>query len=254
MPTEPEAFHIYLDDSSKAETYFGVGAVFTRRDAAQEIKAFIDQAVANHRQRHDKEIHWSELKGHLLPLYTEVGTRLLRFTQGRPKMRYRALIMESRLLDRDLHPSANFEETIAKFTFTLLREFAKEHGPFVDYHVFIDSPNGLETDADKIRYSLNNECTYQLGFKRQPFKTAKFVLSHKVRGIQAADLITGAIAYETNRNHLRENPSKHKQKLWTEMLATSNLRTFAKPTKIFPKQFQIWHFDFATSRRTYFST
>lgn len=80
-----------------------------------------------------------------------------------------------------------------------------------------------------------------------------FVLSHLVRGVQAADLITGAIAYETNRQHVRQSPSKHKQQLWADMLAASKVTSFAKPTKFFPKQFQIWHFDFDKRGRTRFS-
>lgn len=124
------AFHIYVDETSKSETYFGVGAVFARRDAAKEIKEFIDAAVGRHNQRPDKEIHWTELKGHLLPLYAEVGTQLIKFTQRppQPKMRYKALVMESRKVDRKLDPSANPEDILAKFMFTLLREFAKDMG------------------------------------------------------------------------------------------------------------------------------
>jgi hypothetical protein len=252
---ERQSFHIYVDDSSKAEAYFGVGAVFCRRDAAQELKRFIDDAVVRHRQRPEKEIHWSELKGHLLPLYSEVGTKLIAWAgPRRPKIRYRALIMESRLVDRKLDPNANGEDLMAKFMFTLLRDFARQFGEHVDYHVFIDSPTGDETGAAKLFYSLNNECAHQLGFKRQPFQTVKFVLSHKVRGIQAADLITGAIAYETNRLHVREVRSKHKQQLWSDMLAASALGTFAKPTRYYPQQFQIWHFDVAKSKSTRFGT
>jgi hypothetical protein len=248
------AFHIYVDETSKAETYFGVGAVFCRRDVAQELKGLIDDAAVRHRQRADKEIHWTELKGHLLPLYTEIGTQLIGWARPpRPRMRYRALIMESRLVDRKLDPTANVEDVMAKFMFTLLREVAKKFGEHVNYHVFIDSPTGEEKQADTLYYSLNNECAYQLGFKRKPFQTVKFVLSYKVRGVQAADLITGAIAYETNRQHVRDRPSKHKQQLWSDMLAASTLDTFAKPTKHFPEQFQIWHFDFAKSKRTRFS-
>jgi hypothetical protein len=59
-----------------------------------------------------------------------------------------------------------------------------------------------ERQADTLFYSLNNECTHDLGFTRKPFKTVKFVLSENSRGVQAADLMTGAIAYETNRRHL----------------------------------------------------
>ena len=253
----PQPFHIYVDDSSKAETYFGAGAVFCSPDAARDLKAFIDGAIARHKQRPDKEIHWTDLKGHLLPLYREVGTTLMRCANTgpvKPKISYRALIMQSSQVDRSRDPTANREDVMAKFIFTLLREFAKKHGETVDYHVFVDSPTGKEQQADTLLYSLNNECAYQLGFKRKPFQTVRFVLSHKVRCVQAADLITGAIAYETNRHHIRDNASKHKKALWVDMLTASPVKTFARPTRMFPRQFQIWHFDFTASKRTQFPT
>jgi hypothetical protein len=91
---ERQAFHIYVDETSKAETYFGVGAVFCRRDAAEELKGFIDDAVVRDGQKPEKEIHWNEVRGHLLPLYSEVGTQLIGWTKPpKPKISYHALMM-----------------------------------------------------------------------------------------------------------------------------------------------------------------
>lgn len=95
MNAKADTFHIYVDETSKSAAHFGVGAIFCRRDAAEQISTFMSEAVASSGQRLDKEIHWTELKKHLLPLYLEVGTTLVSYTQrqrGNAKMRYRALI------------------------------------------------------------------------------------------------------------------------------------------------------------------
>ncbi|MBY0560262.1 hypothetical protein [Hyphomicrobium sp.] len=84
-------FHIYIDETSKSSTFMGAGALFSRKDSAREISDMMSAAVVSHGQRADKEIHWTELKNHLLPLYQEVGVKLIRYTQVKPyKMRYHA--------------------------------------------------------------------------------------------------------------------------------------------------------------------
>lgn len=127
MATDASSFHIYVDETSKSSDYFGVGAIFCRRDAAEEIAGYMSRAVLAHKQRADKEFHWTELKGHLLPLYTEVGCKLICFAQKpKPKMRYRALMVESRRIDRTIDEDANREDILAKFIFTLVYFFVKE--------------------------------------------------------------------------------------------------------------------------------
>ena len=168
-------------------------------------------------------------------------------------MRYRALMIESRHIDRSLDKGATREDIIAKFIFTLLFQFVVDFGPNLIYHVFIDSPDGTERPSDKIKFSLNNKCKSQLGYT-DPFKTVNFVLSHKSRLIQASDLLTGVVAYETNALHLARDASRHRLTLWSDMLASSRLPSFAEPTKRIPKQFQIRHFDFEKSRLTRFKT
>ena len=253
MDDDANTFHIYVDETSKSSAYFGVGAIFCRRDAAEEIAAFISGAVKSHKQRPDKEIYWSELKGHLLPLYSEVGCALISFAQKpKPKMRYRALMVESRRVDRTVDTKANREDILAKFIFTLVYGFAREFGANIGYHVFIDSPGGEEARSVAIECMLNNRCKSQLGFDNKPFKTVKFVRSERSRVIQATDLVTGAIAYETNGLHRVAGAAKYRYHLWADMLAASKLQSFAAPTKFWPKLFQIQHFDFDKSKFTHF--
>lgn len=208
----------------------------------------MSEAALAYQQRADKEFHWTELKAHLLPLYTEVGCKLIGFARKpKPKMRYRALMVESRHIDRKIDKDANREDMLAKFIFTLVYFFVKEFGENLDYCVFIDSPDGEECSSVALQCMLNNRCSSELGFENRPFKQVTYVRSENSRLIQAVDLLTGAVAYETNGLHRATNASKHRQRLWANMLAASTLSSFATPTKFWPKEFQIQHFDFGKS-------
>lgn len=61
-------------------------------------------------------------------------------------------------------------------------------------------------------------------------------------------MITGAIAYETNKKHLLPDASQHRVALLHHVVACTALPTLAKPTPRWPFGFQIAHFDFAKSK------
>jgi hypothetical protein len=154
-----KTFHIYVDETSKSATFMGVGALFTRKDSGQEIAQMVQDAVPAHGQRADKEIHWSELTNHLLPLYSGVGVDLVNCTQVKPyRMRYHIMIIERSKLDRSISAGLNREQVLERFIFTLIFQFASNFGPQNIYHVFIDSPDGEERADPALRAMLNNRC------------------------------------------------------------------------------------------------
>ena len=83
--------------------------------------------------------------------------------------------------------------------------------------------------------------------RTNPFHTVKYVQSENSRLIQAVDLLSGAVAYETNSLHRAAKPAKHRLDLWSSILQASNLTTFAQPTTDRMNRFQILHFDFEKS-------
>jgi hypothetical protein len=151
---QKRAFHLYVDESSKSATYYGVGAIFCRSDSAPQIASAMSAAIALHKQRPDKEIHWTELKGHLLPLYRDVALKLIGYAQPNGRMRYRALMIESAKVSRAVDRDANREDILAKFIFTVVYQFAREFGPNLDYHVFVDSPSTDSGQAPSARKRL----------------------------------------------------------------------------------------------------
>lgn len=255
MSKKRQVFHIYVDESSKNDTYFAVGAILCENKSAAAIASEINQLVASHQQRPDKEIHWKEFKNSslLVPLYCTVGTTLISFTQNKPRrMRFRSIIVERQHIIRDRDNGETMEDVIAKFIFTLVFNMAEQVGGSVDYFVYIDSPDGDERSDIRTRSSLNNRYKTKFNAPDGPFKSVKFVRSEASRLIQATDLMTGVIAYEMNGRHLAPGAALHKRKVFADMLAQSKLTTFTVPTKHYPPQFQIQHFDFTKSQFTRF--
>lgn len=244
-------FHVYVDESSQTGHQFMViGAVFCSKDAAPQIAATMEECLSRHGQRASKEFHWNELTSHTLQMYKDVLSALICFTIMRRKMRYRALVIEMAKVDRTLDGSRSRETVLAKFIFTLVFGFARSFGPNIKYHVWIDkradSLEDLEMDQRTL-HSLNNEAKSKFGWEQGPFASVKFVDSKKSRLIQAADMITGAVAYETNQKHKASNASKHRTALLQHVIACSTLKTLARQSPRWPFGFQIRHFDFSKS-------
>ena len=252
---ENNVFDIYVDETSKNSAFMGVGAIFARKDSARSIARMIDDCVEAAGSRPDRELHWTKLKNHHLPLYRDVGVKLMGCTQLQPaRMRFNALIVESSKVDRAISSGANRETILSKFMFGLIFQAATNFGVFNNYRVFIDSPHGREENDDALRAMLNNRAYSRTTTRTNPFKVVRYVRSENSRLIQSVDLLIGAVAYETNGLHLVENPAKHRLALWQAMLDASGYKTFSQPTRSRMNRFQIMHFDFEKSkaRRTAF--
>ena len=99
-------------------------------------------------------------------------------------------------------------------------------------------------------HSLNNKFRAAFNCDEGPFRSVEYVRSDKHRVIQGTDLLTAVVAYEMNGRHLVPHAAAHKKAVFEAMLAKSRLSTFTEPTKRFPPQFQIRHFDFSKSKVT----
>lgn len=242
-----QVFNIYVDETSKNDVYFGVGAILCEDKAADEITGVLDGLAIDH-EADNKEFHWKEFKNsnRLISLYSKAGTTLIGFSQGPRKMRYRALLVERAPVYINRQGGETFEDVIAKFIFTLVFQIAKQIGGSIDYHVFIDSPDG-DTRSDIATLSALNNRYRSTYHSEGPFKSVQYVRSENSRMIQATDLLTAVIAYEMNGRHLVEGAAIHKKTVFAALLEKSRLRTFTMPTGYWPPQFQIQHFDFNKS-------
>ncbi len=251
--TKRQIFNIYVDETSKNDTYFGVGAILCEDKAATFLEGWMHERIAANKQPFEKEIHWKDFKksNDLVNLYTEVGTSLIGFAINAPRrLSYRSILAESRRIQRDKRAGETLDDVIAKFVFTLVFEAAVRVGSTVDYHVYIDTVDGDERSNVATLCALNNKYKSKFRLEEGPFKSVEYVRSETNRLIQATDLLTGVIAYEMNGRHLVPGAALHKKQVFEAMLAKSRFRTFTEPTKHYPPQFQIRHFDFARSTFT----
>lgn len=243
--SDSDVIHVFLDESSQTgHAHMVVGALFCRKVAAREIAAAMDRCLLNHSQKPTKEFHWNELTKHTSQLYKDVLSMLIGFTVTQRKMRYRALVVEMAKVDWSLEKRRSREALLAKFIFTLVFGFARSFGPNIRYVVWIDkradSLDDLEMDKRTL-YALNNEAKSKFGWEDGPFASVRFVDSKKSRLIQAVDMITGAVAYETNQKHRAPDASLHRVELLEHAIERSTLKTLAKPSPRWPFGFQIQH-------------
>jgi len=245
---EQKTFDIYVDETSKNSPFMGVGALFTRKDSARSIAQMMQETIDSFGDRPDREIHWTELKNHQLPMYKAVALKLMACNQVKPyRMRFNALIVETSKIDKSVSEGANREVILSKFMFGLVFQMASNFGINNHYRVFIDSPHGREEPDPALKAMLNNRAYSRSGQRTDPFKVVRYVRSENSRLIQAVDLLAGAIAYETNSLHLACQPAKHRLGLWRAMLDASAYETFAEPTRARLNRLQIMHFDFEKS-------
>lgn len=249
MPAR-QVLHVYVDESSQTgHEFMAIGAIFCGADAAQEIAAEMDACLARHRQRPDKEFHWTELKGHTLELYKDVLGKLIGFTQAPRKMRYRALVVDMKQVDRAMNRDRNREAQLAALVFALVLGFARGHDPGVAYHVHIDKRADSVHDAgmsERTLAALNAAARHEFGLNEDAFVTVDFVDSKSSRLIQATDMITGAIAYETNRKHLSPDASAYRLALLQHVILNASLQTLAASTPKGSSGLQIARFDHAS--------
>lgn len=244
-----QTFHIYVDETSKQDTYFGVGAILCEDKAADFLCDWIDRRIVQYREPLSREIHWKDFSAgrDRQALYEDVGTSLIGFTQSSRRMSYRGMLVESRQIVRD-KSQETIDDIITKFFFTLIFEVIQRPGGGVDYKVFIDSVDGREEANARMLHPLNNKYKSAFNADEGPFVSVEYVRSETQRMIQATDLLTAVIAYEMNGRHLVPNAAAHKKAVFEAMLEKSRLATFTVPTKRFPPQFQIRHFDFERSK------
>lgn len=110
-----------------------------------------------------------------------------------------------------------------------------------------DSLDDLEMDKRTL-YALNNKAKSKFGWQEGPFASVRFVDSKTSRLIQAVDMITGAVAYETNHKHKAADASQHRVALLKHVIEKSTLKTLSKPSPRWPFGFQIQHFNFTTAK------
>jgi hypothetical protein len=138
--------------------------------------------------------------------------------------------------------------------FTLLNRYTFHHRTLdPTFKVYLDERE-TKHSLDITKRSLNRRAYLDYGHWRYPiFDSVEFVKSHEYRLVQAADVLTGAIAYIWNGHHQKQTASKHKLdmcdyiggRMWGDR------HTLGKPTLPFIEHrgIAIWLLDWEAQRR-----
>jgi hypothetical protein len=244
--SEPDKFHLYCDESCQnAHRYTVIGATLCRPDAASKIRDRLNELIELHGQSRHRELKWTNLKRHKLNLYRDVTSAYFQMMDQR-MLRYRCLVIDTTTVNHDLYSDGDHDLGFTKFMFVLLYSFAEMLRSNVHFHAFIDE-RSTKHPIEIMKYTLNNKCKTHLPAHKQPFQTVRFIKSEESRLIQATDIITGAIAAETNGHHLLPNSSAHKVNLMRHIAACAQLDTLALHKFRWPN-FSIWHLDVEKGR------
>lgn len=170
--------------------------------------------------------------------FTDLSRNLLQFY---------ALVVDTHKADHKTYNDGDKEIGFSKYLFTLLYKFARIWPPDRRFYVFLDDRTTKHT-PDATRRMLNARARKERGVSYDIYRNVQFCPSHESRLIQMTDVMTGAIAFETNGHHVAPGAATHKIKIMKLITAGARLRTLAKPSPYGHGGFDIWHLDFSKAK------
>jgi len=244
--------NIYGDESSQnAHHYLVIGTIACELERLDRVIAELEAAVAKYRRT--SELKWQKLGKLELPMY-EAYIGALFNTFRSENVRFHCIVVDMTKANDAKYNEGDSEIGFSKYVFTLLNRYTFHHRALDPvFRVYLDERNTTHT-LETTRRSLNrrayndyNQWHYQI------FHTLTYVKSHEYRLVQAADIITGAIAYIWNGHHEQNGAAKHKiamcdfigKRLWSDRTA------LGKPTLpyIEHRGISIWLLDWDADRR-----
>lgn len=244
--------NIYGDESSQTgHRFLLIGAVACDAERESRVIAKLDGVTANFRPT--SEFKWSSIGKHEVPMYKSFVSALFDSFKTE-NVRYHCIVVDRTKANDAKYNEGDEEIGFSKYVFTLLNEYTARHKALDPYFsVYLDNrvtKHSLETT----RRSLNRRAFLDYGHWKYPiFQTIQYVHSHEHRLVQAADVLTGAIAYIWNGHDQKPTAASHKldmcdfigARLW------GNRSTLGKPTikPIENRGIAIWHLDWEAQRR-----
>lgn len=198
MIYQPVTFHIHGDDSSKAGLpFFVYGSIRVQEKDLPGVMDKIEKAIDGF----DHEIKWN--KARFLRENMKFVNALF---DSFAKWDYRCIVVPNKSI-ADAVPWKERPLLRAKLVFTHLNTYArttpKERKPRFDVTLDRD-----EFDMEVQQITLNRAFWRDHGGDHDPF-TVKELDSHQHRMLQAADIITGAVAWVWNGGLVRDKDSNN---------------------------------------------
>ena len=208
----------------------------------------IEETIAPHGGT--SELKWGKVKRHNLPMYQAVMADVFKGL-AKKALTYHCLVIDSSKSDHKTYNDGDHEIGFNKYLFTLLYKFARVYRSHPHFFAYLDDRTTQHT-PENMRTMLNARVARDLKLGYAPYRLVEFKDSKKSRLIQVTDILTGAIAYHTNRNFLRADAARPKKVLAEYITKLSGLGSLSIATTQSAAQLRgvdIWHLDWDAKRR-----
>jgi len=237
-------YHIYCDESSQTKhRHLVIGASICRASIAPRIAATIEHIIEPHGGI--SELKWTKITRRNLPMYKQVAEAFGQLIEA-GYLHYYSLVVDTSQVDDKKYNDGDSDLGFSKFLYTLLFKFARVYKSDYRFYTFLDERTTKHT-PELLQTILNARARRQAIRNFDPYRSVQFVKSERSRLIQLTDVITGAIASETNLHHLALDAAPHKTEMMRHVTKCAKVRSLAIPTPVAGKGFDIWHLDFKKS-------
>jgi hypothetical protein len=224
-----------------------IGALYGRADHTDRVIKAIEDAIRPHGGT--SEIKWSKLRKHNLRMYKAAIDALYPLMRRDGLVRFHCLVVDNTLSRHQEYNEGDAELGFTKYTFTLLFKFARIHAKPVAppyFYVHLDKRD-TPYDPEVTRITLNYRDASRHGRDYEAYKLVHFVDSKKSRLIQMADLFTGVVAADWNREH----SAPHKQALIDHVRSRWALPALNQPTlrHLALRGIDIWFLDWTAAKK-----
>jgi hypothetical protein len=200
MATEPSTIHhhyIFGDESSHtAHRFLVVGTMDCSGEHLEEITKRLNAAKKNH-----AEYKWSRRPSR----DAEHFVREIFYFIRRRQLRFRCVVVNTRHADHNKYSDGDKALSLEKFIFHHLLSFARpeaELKKLLRFHVQLDNRTKYKGAGQKT--TLNRRFGKETGHKWEIFADVEDVDSKSQVMVQAADVITGCVAWVWNRQYDNE--------------------------------------------------
>lgn len=245
----PIPLNIYCDESSQTgHRYMVIGALCCRTDTAFKIATVFDETIQPFNV--SSELKWTKVKRHSVRMYEEVmDAAFALIVTGH--LTYQCIVIDTTKTDHKTYNEGDPEIGFNKYLFLLLDRYSYKYRSFPSFRAYLDRRETKHT-PERMREMLNLRAAKRK-LVYEPFSSVQFIRSENSRLIQVADIITGAIAYTSNRQFLAAEAAKYRQKMADYIAQHAEMGTLANETP-FPHSlagFGIWHLRWGQPRRRY---
>ncbi len=253
MIIEPNTYHIYGDESSKANRFMIVGALLTPIYKEPIITNEVNYLKDKHKST--SEIKWSKLGNNQRKLYKDIIEYSFKIIDD-DSAHFKAIILDTNQIDKKRFNETDIDSTTNKMIYQLMaNQCIKPYYPFdgnIQYKLLFDSIENSKNPISNCKEIYNN------GFKKLPF-IEKDILSEIIEInskesnlMQLTDLLIGGIGYYRNFILLNKHKKGAKYELSNLICEKIGFENIMNSTKRNSLKYSIWNFDYSKSHHNQF--